>query len=96
MALAATPAVALLAGAGATPRAVADTCVGGVNVNVMQEGVPVSTNCGPAGPSPVTAGAPSQQDLTACSGVPGCLSSVLYGSGNVQVPNRSTKVQQSQ
>ncbi|MCW2651612.1 MAG: hypothetical protein JWR32_2588 [Mycobacterium sp.] len=96
MALAAAPAVAMLAGSGASPSALADPCGGGVNMNLLQEGAPISTNCGPVGPAPITAGAPSQQDVTACSNRPGCLSSVLYGPGNVQVPNRSTTVQQSQ
>ncbi len=94
MALAAAPAAALLAGHSPSPRSVADNC-GGINWNVMSQGAPISSSCG-VGPGPVTSGAPSQQILTDCSGIPGCLSNALYGPGNVQVPRPNTTVQQSQ
>jgi hypothetical protein len=80
------------------PQAVADPypCGGSINVPVVSIGTPVDP-CGAPDVGPViTGGAPSQQTLTDCSGIPGCLSNVLYGPGNVVVPNRDTKVQQSQ
>jgi hypothetical protein len=68
---------------------------GGVNMPIFSEGAPVDT-C-PAPPVPVyTGGAPSQQVLSACSGIPGCLSNTFYGPGNVVVPKPNTTVQQSQ
>ena len=76
------------------PRAVAD-CPGDVNMNILAEGVPVTSNCPAPAPGPQV-GAPSQGLLTNCSGIPGCLSANLYGPGNVQVPQRSTRVRQSQ
>lgn len=94
VALAVAPAAALLAGPGASPRTVADC--GGINWNVMSQGAPVTSNCGSVAPGPITSGAPSQQILTNCSGIPGCLSNALYGPGNVQVPRPNTTVQQSQ
>lgn len=94
IALAAAPAAALLAGPGTSARSVADNC-GGVNWNIMQEGAPITSSCG-GGTGPSTGGAPSQQVLTNCSGIPGCLSNALYGPGTVQVPSRNTTVQQSQ
>jgi hypothetical protein len=93
-ALVAAPMFALLAGSGDAPRAVA--CPGDVNISIINEGVPIGSNCpqelapGPQG------GAPSEGMLTNCSGVPGCLSNSLYGTGGVQVPQRSTQVHQSQ
>jgi hypothetical protein len=87
----AVPAIAVLVAP--APSAVAQ-CGGGINMNILSEGAPIEcpTSVGP-GPS---GGAPSQGELTACSGIPGCLSNVFYGPGNVQVPQRSTRVQQSQ
>jgi hypothetical protein len=71
-------------------------CPGQVSVNVIQIGAPVDAcNVGPMAP-PITGGAPSQQTLSNCSGIPGCLSNVLYGPGNVVVPDRDTTVRQSQ
>ncbi|MBV8928279.1 MAG: hypothetical protein JO152_04040 [Mycobacteriaceae bacterium] len=95
-AVVAAPAVAFVVGLpGPAPSSVAD-CPGGINMNIMSEGVPVTGDCPLApGAGPVI-GAPSQGLLTQCSGIPGCLSANLYGPGNVQVPNVSTKVQQSQ
>ncbi|MBV9091198.1 MAG: hypothetical protein JO044_15070 [Mycobacteriaceae bacterium] len=95
VALAAAPAALVLAGSIPSPHALADQC-GGINWNVMSEGAPVASNCAGATPGPITAGAPSQQTLTNCSGIPGCLSNALYGPGNVQVPRPNTTVQQSQ
>ena len=95
-ALAAAPAAVLVAGPNAAPRTVADLCSGGINVGILNEGAPVSSSCGPVAPGAITGGAPSQQQLTACSGIPGCLSNTLYGPGNVQVPRVNTTVQQSQ
>ena len=70
-------------------------CPGSINVPIMNIGTPVDTCPGPVAP-PYTGGAPSQQVLTDCSGIPGCLSNVLYGPGNVYVPQPNTTVQQSQ
>jgi hypothetical protein len=87
------PAIAVLAGP--APSAVAQ-CGGGINIGILNEGVPVTGNC-PAPLAPGSAGgAPSQDLLTACSNIPGCLSNALYGPGIVQVPQRSNRVQQSQ
>jgi hypothetical protein len=69
---------------------------GGVNMTILQEGAPVDACPGPEAPPIYSGGAPSQQVLTNCSGIPGCLSSVLYGPGNVVVPSPNTRVQQSQ
>jgi hypothetical protein len=71
-------------------------CPGSIDYNIIQIGAPVDTcNMGPMTP-PITGGAPSQQTLTDCSGIPGCLSNVLYGPGNVVVPHHDTTVRQSQ
>ncbi|MDT5094870.1 MAG: hypothetical protein QOH60_4233 [Mycobacterium sp.] len=78
------------------PAATPLACPGSIDVNVIQIGAPVDTcNLGPMAP-PITGGAPSQQTLTNCSGIPGCLSNALYGPGNVLVPDRDTTVRQSQ
>ena len=98
---------ALVAGlvAGPEPRAVADCSGGGINMSIMSEGVPVSGDCplpassapgGGVGGAGSAGGAPSESELTNCSGIPGCLSYSMYGPGGVQVPNRSTQVHQSQ
>ena len=71
---------------------------GGINMPIFSEGAPVNS-CGgaPAAAPPVTGGgAPSEGTLSACSGIPGCLSNALYGPGNVVVPVPNTRVQQSQ
>jgi hypothetical protein len=70
-------------------------CPGSINMPIMNIGAPVDTCPAPAAPI-YTGGAPSQQVLTDCSGIPGCLSNVLYGPGNVVVPRPNTTVQQSQ
>lgn len=95
-AVVAAPAIAIFAGlVGPAPSAVAD-CPGDVNMNILSEGAPITSNC-PVAPAPgPSIGAPSQDLLTRCAGVPGCLSANLYGPGNVQVPNRNTTVHQSQ
>jgi len=95
IALAAAPAAALVTGHG---TALAQQCPGSINIGVLNEGAPVAPNCGTGavGPMPITSGAPSQQTLTQCSGIPGCLSNALYGPGNVSVPKPNTTVQQSQ
>jgi hypothetical protein len=69
---------------------------GGVNMPLFSEGAPVDTCPAPAAPPLGGGGAPSQQTLTQCSGIPGCLSNVLYGPGNVVVPKPNTTVHQSQ
>jgi hypothetical protein len=69
---------------------------GGINMSILQEGAPVNSCQAPAAPPVNTGGAPSQQTLTGCSGIPGCLSNALYGPGNVVVPSPNTRVQQSQ
>jgi hypothetical protein len=69
---------------------------GGVNWQIFQEGAPVNNCAAPGAPPVNTGGAPSEGNLSACSGVPGCLSNVLYGPGNVVVPRPNTTVHQSQ
>jgi hypothetical protein len=69
---------------------------GGVNMSILQEGAPVNSCPGPGAPPVNTGGAPSQQTLSGCSGIPGCLSNALYGPGNVVVPSPNNRVQQSQ
>lgn len=68
----------------------------GINMNVLQEGAPVDACPAPVGPPVGGPGAPSQGLLTACGGVPGCLSNAFYGPGNVVVPTPNTRVHQSQ
>lgn len=75
-------------------RTVADC--GGINMPIVAEGVPVDTCPAPVAPPGLSGGAPSQGLLSACSGIPGCLSNALYGPGNVVVPSPNTRVQQSQ
>lgn len=75
---------------------VADPCGGLINIPIMTQGTPSNTCGGPVAPPVSSGGAPSQQTLTNCSGIPGCLSNALYGPGNVMVPQPNTKVQQSQ
>ena len=94
-AIAAAPMIAVFASSASAPRAVAD-CPGEINIGIINEGAPVQSNC-PANTAPgPPVGAPSQDLLTNCSGIPGCLSNALYGPGHVQVPSRNTGVQQSQ
>jgi hypothetical protein len=69
---------------------------GGVNMSILQEGAPVNSCGAPAAPPGNTGGAPTEGTLSACSGIPGCLSNALYGPGNVVVPSPNTRVQQSQ
>jgi hypothetical protein len=69
---------------------------GGVNMTIVQEGAPVNNCAAPAAPPVNTGGAPSEGTLSACSGIPGCLSNALYGPGNVVVPRPDTTVHQSQ
>jgi hypothetical protein len=80
-----------------SPTAQPLACPGSVNVNVLQIGAPVVDNCnvGPMTPG-ISGGAPSQQTLTNCTNIPGCLSNVYYGPGNVLVPDRDSTVRQSQ
>jgi hypothetical protein len=70
---------------------------GGINMPLYTDGMPVDSCQAPVAAPPVNGpGAPSQQTLTACSGIPGCLSNALYGPGNVVVPVPNTTVHQSQ
>jgi hypothetical protein len=69
---------------------------GGINYTIFQEGTPVNNCAAPAAPPVNTGGAPSEGTLSACSGIPGCLSNTLYGPGNVIVPRPDTTVHQSQ
>jgi hypothetical protein len=69
---------------------------GGINITILQEGAPVNSCAGPVAPPGNTGGAPSEGTLSACSGVPGCLSNALYGPGLVVVPRPDTTVHQSQ
>ncbi len=69
---------------------------GGVTMPIFSEGTPVDPCPAPVAPPAYTGGAPSQEVLSSCSGIPGCLSNVLYGPGNVVVPSPNTRVQQSQ
>jgi hypothetical protein len=79
------------------PAAEPIACPGTISMPISNVGVPVQDTCnmGPMAP-PVSGGAPSQQTLSNCGNVPGCLSHVLYGPGNVVVPDRDTGVRQSQ
>lgn len=77
------------------PAAQPLACPGQVSIPIMNAGAPVDS-CNIAPMTPITGGAPSQQTLTNCSGIPGCLSNALYGPGNVVVPGRDTTVRQSQ
>jgi hypothetical protein len=81
--------------AGQQPTQTLADC-GGVNMQIIQEGVPVNNCAAPAAPPVNAGGAPSEGTLSACSGIPGCLSNALYGPGNVVVPRPNTTVQQSQ
>ena len=98
-AIAAAPMIAIAIGgmtaSGPAARTVADCVGGGINANLYQAGTPVSGSCSST-PFSTGGGAPSEGVLSACSGLPGCLSQALYGPGNVQVPNRDTTVHQSQ
>jgi hypothetical protein len=95
-AVAVAPAIAVFASTAAAPRTVAD-CPGDINIGIINEGAPVQQPSCPVQTAPgPPAGAPSEQILTQCSGIPGCLSNSLYGPGYVQVPRRDTRVQQSQ
>ncbi len=87
---------ALVLAGGQAGTTLAQPCAGGVDITVLQEGVPVTTNCGPQQVPGTDGGAPSQEILSWCNGIPGCLSDALYGPGNVQVPHRDTTVRQSQ
>jgi len=69
---------------------------GDINMPIVAEGVPVDNCPAPVAPPVSSGGAPSQELLTACGGIPGCLSNALYGPGNVVVPIPNTRVQQSQ
>jgi hypothetical protein len=93
-AAAAVPAAAALIGPAPRPATLA--CPGSINYGILQEGTPSGQNCGSGAIPPSNGGAPSEGALSACSGVPGCLSNYLYGPGNVQVPNVDTTVHQSQ
>jgi hypothetical protein len=74
----------------ASPPALADDCNAGESIDVY------SLACVPD-IAPNTAGAPSEQALTACSGRDQgqCLENQYYGPGTVTVPHVSTDVQQS-
>lgn len=69
---------------------------GGINMPIVAQGITVDTCPAPVAPPGLSGGAPSQELLSACSGIPGCLSNALYGPGNVLVPVPNTRVQQSQ
>ncbi|HME50025.1 intersectin-EH binding protein Ibp1 [Mycobacterium sp.] len=88
VAIAIAPVIAVAAGSGAA-RPVADDCANGESMDVY------SMACVPD-VVPNT-GAPSENALTQCSGGDQgqCIANEYYGPGNVQVPNVSTRVQQS-
>lgn len=69
---------------------------GGINMPIVAQGITVDTCPAPVAPPGLSGGAPSQELLSACSGIPGCLSNALYGPGNVLVPIPDTTVHQSQ
>jgi hypothetical protein len=102
--LAAAPLIAIVAGHSAPEAPWLANCYGSgqVNINLMQEGAPLPCNGSAGAPGapnvgvPPAGGAPSQDLLTQCSGIPGCLSNALYGPGNVVVPRPDTTVHQSQ
>lgn len=90
------PAVVLLAGAGAdsAPRPLAD-CQG-IPIGLESLGA-YTTNCDLAVQVPPAIGAaPSAGAIVACRDIPGCLSQFVNSPGLVQVPNRSTAIQNSQ
>ena len=94
MAVVAAPIGVGLVGQQSTSQKLADC--GGVNMSILQEGAPVNSCGAPAAPPGNAGGAPTEGTLSACSGIPGCLSNALYGPGNVVVPSPNTRVQQSQ
>jgi hypothetical protein len=97
VAIALAPAVSALTGSAAqpAPRTVAD-CPGSIAIGLQQAGA-YTSDCSLAVTPPVAAGAaPSAGAIIACRRIAGCLSNYVNGPGNVQVPNRSTIVQQSQ
>jgi hypothetical protein len=56
-----------------------------------------TTNCDLAvQPNNAIGQAPSAGAIVACRNIAGCLSGVVNGTGQVQVPNRSTAIQNSQ
>ncbi len=81
--------------AGQAPSQTLADC-GGVSMPILAEGTPVDNCPAPVAPPGASGGAPSQGLLTACSGIPGCLSNALYGPGRVLVPTPDTTVHQSQ
>jgi hypothetical protein len=90
------PAVALLVGpsAGPAPQHVAE-CNGEV-VGLNGLGA-YTTNCDLAVQPPAAIGAaPDAGAIVACRNIPGCLSQFVNNPGQVQVPNRSTAIQNSQ
>jgi hypothetical protein len=92
----AAPAVAMLSGppAHSDLRPLADC--GGVPVGMQVMGA-YTTNCDLAvHPNSAIGQAPSAGAIVACRNLPGCLSGVVNGTGQVVVPNRSTAIQNSQ
>jgi hypothetical protein len=90
------PAVALLAGpsAGPVPQHLADC--GGIPVGLQGLGA-YTSNCDLAVQPPAAIGAaPDAGAIVACRNIPGCLSQVVNNPGQVQVPQRSTAIQNSQ
>jgi hypothetical protein len=92
----AAPAVAMLSGppAHSDLRPLADC--GGIPVGLQGLGA-YTTNCDLAvQPNNAIGQAPGAGAIVACRNIAGCLSGVVNGTGQVQVPNRSTAIQNSQ
>jgi hypothetical protein len=90
------PAVALLAGPAAGPAPLQLADCGGIPVGLQGLGA-YTTNCDLAVQPPAAIGAaPSAGAVVACRNIPGCLSQFVNSPGQVQVPQRSTAIQNSQ
>ncbi|WP_264066267.1 hypothetical protein [Mycolicibacterium komossense] len=92
----AAPAVMLMSGpsVGSAPVPLADC--GGVPVGLQGLGA-YTTNCDLAVQPPAAIGAaPSAGAVVACRNIPGCLSQWVNNPGQVQVPQRSTAIVNSQ
>jgi hypothetical protein len=90
------PAIALLAGPSTGPTAHQLADCGGIPVGLGGLGA-YTSNCDLAVQPPAAIGAaPSAGAVVACRNIPGCLSQVVNNPGQVQVPQRSTAIQNSQ
>jgi hypothetical protein len=92
----AAPAVVMMAGAptSSAPQPLADCA----SIPIGMQGLGAYTsNCDLAVTQPPAIGAsPSAGAIVACRNIPGCLSQFVNSPGQVQVPNRSTAIVNSQ